>query len=152
MRKGLILILLLFLLLFPLRLSYSATIVTPGETGSIQFPIENDSLSTGSAENMEILVDAPSYFIVHNTSILGPVSIPSGNIQTFTIDYEIENNAPAGSFDVVFKTTSTIDNIYPLDDTLHPLWQENCFYPVPVDNSTISGTCQPRQGITHASC
>ena len=94
------------------------TFVKPGDTGSIEFPIGNDSESVALAEGAEITVDAPAYFIVKNTYILGPVSEDPGQTKTFIVTYEIGQDAPDGSFSANLKFKATTLPISPDPDTV----------------------------------
>lgn len=94
------------------------TFVKPGDTGAINFPIENDIESVALAEGAEITVDAPSYFTVKNTSILGPSSKDPGQTKTFVVNYEIGQDAPDGSFSANLNFKATTLPIVPDPATL----------------------------------
>ena len=99
-------------------LGVAQTFVKPGDTGTIEFPIGNDSESVALAEGAEITVDAPSYFIVKNTSVLGPVSEDPAQTKTFIVNYEIGQDAPDGSFSTKLNFSATTLPIDPAPDTV----------------------------------
>lgn len=105
------------LALFPAILA-AQTFVRPGDTGSIDFPIESDVESAVLAEGVEVTVEAPAHFTVKGTSIKGPLTIAPGETKTFTIDFEIAADAPDGSFDAVLKVSMVTTEVDPDPETL----------------------------------
>jgi hypothetical protein len=92
--------------------------VRPGDTGAIEFPIYSDATSVEPAEGVTILTEAPSLFIVKNTSILGPSFIQPAGTKNFIVDYEISPDATEGPFEVVLNVNMDSLNVYPDTDTL----------------------------------
>lgn len=107
------------LTVIPISSSLGTTFVKPGDTGRIEFPIENDIASDfSSLEDVQISINAPSHFIVKGTSLLGPNSIQPAQTQTFVVDYEISSTAPEGSFDVTLNVGMTTTDVDPDPSTL----------------------------------
>ena len=94
------------------------TFVKPGDTGTIEFPIYSDATSFEAAEGVQILANAPSFFIVKNTSILGPSSIQPAGTKNFVVAYEIGSDAQEGPFTVDLNVNMDSLNVYPDTATL----------------------------------
>ena len=94
------------------------TFVKPGDTGAIEFPIYSEATSFEAAEGVKILTNAPSFFIVKNTSILGPSSIQPAGTKNFVVDYEIGSDAQEGPFTVDLNVNMDSLNVHPDTATL----------------------------------
>lgn len=85
---------------------HAQTFVAPGDTGSIEYPLNNSSISDAALEDAELQYAAPAHFIVKSASIRGPHSIPPAETYSFVVEYEIAAGAPEGSFNVTLKPRS----------------------------------------------
>ncbi|HDL64120.1 MAG TPA: 6-bladed beta-propeller, partial [Proteobacteria bacterium] len=110
-KKKTTVVLILLMAFFPITVF--ATIVEPGDTGSIIFPVKNAVESVGNMEGVEIEVNAPSIFIVKGTSLLGPQTISPNNSYSFKVYYKISSSAPPGIFEVKLKIKPTTPNCIP---------------------------------------
>ena len=98
-------------------LLHAQPFVAPGDTGSIEYPLENSSASNADLEDAMLDVDHPTHFVVKSASIRGPHSIPPAQTYSFVVEYEIAANAPEGSFDVTLKPRSPSESIDGVDVT-----------------------------------
>lgn len=99
--------------------AFGQTFVKPGDSGSIELPIENVLPTDGPAEGVEIFASVePAAFAPHVTvsgvgSVLGPLNIAAQQTQTFVIQYAVGPNAPEGSFDVVIHADMITVGVVP---------------------------------------
>lgn len=92
--------------------------VNPGDLGTIKFQIESSTESADVAAGVQTTVEAPTQFIVKDTSIRGPSDIAIGQTNTFVIDYEIAADATDGPFKVLLKVGMPVENVDPALKTL----------------------------------
>jgi hypothetical protein len=75
--------------------------VSPGDTGSIDFPVRAGEMGLPlEGVTVKISADPNLDFKVRQSSQIGPVNISSGTTKVFLIDYEIGPNAKAGKRNV----------------------------------------------------
>jgi hypothetical protein len=80
---------------------------------------------------------------------VSPILSLSSNATTIDVSYTPTTDLTSGQHEVYVYAKNILDLE---DDTLHPLPKEILCFLVPVYNSTISGTSQPRQRITYGCC
>jgi len=97
--------------------------VKPGDTNSIEIPVENFAGSMVPLKGVRVDVEAPAHFIIKATSIKGPVNILPGAAEEkiFKIDFEIAANAPEGAFEVSLKVRMDSTGTEPAPTTLDTL-------------------------------
>ncbi|MBI5202960.1 MAG: LamG domain-containing protein, partial [Elusimicrobia bacterium] len=75
-------------------LAAAQNVVGPNSAGTIQWTVSATQDTAMTLDGVQITIDAPSYFTVQPTSVLGPVSILAGGNKVFSIDYQL-NDAPS---------------------------------------------------------
>ena len=92
--------------------------VKPGEAGTLTLPFKNEPDGLGDLENVSVNVVAPPQFIIKSASVLGPTTVPLGQVVNFVVSYEIAADAAEGSFDVTLNLDIPEQIVEPDADTL----------------------------------
>jgi hypothetical protein len=160
--------------------SMAATIfVSPGDNGTITFPLQDLPASADIVQNVKLqVVGAPTFFTVTEGSILGPASVSQGNTQSFVVNYAISATAPNGQFSVplTFKsdnadlsnfaitvqfivsqlTTGGDLNVSASTTTIDPIAQTfvanlaiDLFDPAGIASATLTQTASPSNIVTN---
>ncbi len=144
MRKRLFFYFYLFLAvqsLFATFRGFAADIsANPGDTGSVQFTINNSSDSTADLDDTSIYITVPDElqdeFVVDSvTSDLSPVNIAPGDSNTFNINYEIDDDAPGGTYTVQVYVKSNSVLVDPPVDQLAASFSVSINAPTPTPDS-----------------
>lgn len=86
--------------------AYAETFVAPGDVGTIEYPLQNSSISDAVLQDATLEYQAPAHFIVKTASIRGPHSIPPAETFSFIVEYEIAAGAPEGPLEIILQPRS----------------------------------------------
>ena len=99
-------------------LGQTVVAVKPGDSGTLTLPFKNDSDGLGDLEDVTVTVVTPPQVHIKNDSVLGPVTVPLGQVTNFVVSYEIASDAAEVSYDVVLKLDFPGQITDPAADTL----------------------------------
>src|SRR5258708_15679204 len=92
--------------------------VRPGDSGTVDWSVQNDPQSVDDAQAVKVVVDAPNFFQVQGNSDLGPATINRGASKTFHINYQVSPGFQSGSISVSFALSLTNVIVRPPVDSL----------------------------------
>lgn len=91
----------------------SQTLVRPGDSGQIVYPIQNNPESTGVLPATAVSVDAAAPFVLGQI-VPGPTTLAIGQTTDFTVNYSIAADAQEGPFTVTLRPSAGAANTQPL--------------------------------------